>query len=75
VHAMNLLLEDWRKATWMKEVVKKSRTVLKFKKRRYMPLSIFRKYEEKLNLLMPGKTRFELNFIMVDRLLQVKTTL
>jgi hypothetical protein len=33
VHAMNLLLEDWRKATWMKEVVKKSRTMVRFIKR------------------------------------------
>ena len=53
VHAMNLLLEDWRKATWMKEAVKKSRTIVKFIKRRYMPLAVFGKHEEKLCLLMP----------------------
>jgi hypothetical protein len=28
VYAMNLLLEDWGKATWMKEAVKKSRTIV-----------------------------------------------
>jgi hypothetical protein len=33
MHAMNFLLEDWRKAIWMKEVVKKSRTIVKFIKR------------------------------------------
>ena len=33
VHAMNFLLENWGKAIWMKEVVKKSRTVVKFIKR------------------------------------------
>jgi hypothetical protein len=75
VHAMNLLLEDWRKATCMKEVVKKSRTIIKFIKRRHMPLAIFRKHEEKLSLLMSGKTRFGSNFLMVDRLLQVRTAL
>ena len=40
-HAMNLLLEDWTKAMWMKEVVKKSRTIIKFIKRRHMLLAIF----------------------------------
>jgi hypothetical protein len=75
VHAMNLLLEDWGKATWMKEVVKKSRTIIKFIKRRHMPLAIFRKHEEKLSLVMSGKTRFGLNFLMVDRLLQVRIAL
>jgi hypothetical protein len=75
VYAMNLLLEDWGKATWMKEVVKKSRTIIKFIKRRHMPLAIFRKHEEKLSLVMSGKTRFGSNFLMVDRLLQVRTTL
>jgi hypothetical protein len=40
-----------------------------------MPLAIFRKHEETLSLLMSGKTRFGLNFIMVDQLLQVRTAL
>jgi hypothetical protein len=75
VHAMNLLLEDWEKATWMKEVVKKSRTIIKFIKRRHIPLAIFRKHEEKLSLLMSGKTRFGSNFLIVNRLLQVRTAL
>jgi hypothetical protein len=59
----------------MKEVVKKSRTIVKFIKRQYMPLAVFRKHEEKLSLLMSGKTRFGSNFIMVDQLLQVRTAL
>jgi hypothetical protein len=40
-----------------------------------MPLAVFRKHEEKLSLLMSGKTRFGSNFIMVDQLLQVRTAL
>jgi hypothetical protein len=75
VHAMNLLLEDWEKVTWMKEVVKKSRTIVKIIKRRHMPLAFFHKHKEKLSLLMPGKTKFGLNFIIEDLLLQVKTAL
>jgi hypothetical protein len=72
---MNLLLEDWGKATWMKEVVKKSRTIIKFIKRQHMPRAVFRKHEEKLSLVMSVKMRFGSNFLMVDRLLQVRTTL
>ena len=30
VHAMNLLLEDWKKATWMKEIMKNLSTIVKF---------------------------------------------
>jgi hypothetical protein len=59
----------------MKEVVKKSRTIIKFIKRRHMPLAVFHEYKEKLSLLMSWKTRFGSNFIMVDWLLQIKTAL
>jgi hypothetical protein len=40
-----------------------------------MPLAVFRKHEEKLSLVMSVKTRFGSNFLMVDRLLQVRTAL
>jgi hypothetical protein len=40
-----------------------------------MPLAVFRKHEEKLSLVMSMKTRFGSNFLMVDRLLQVRTAL
>jgi hypothetical protein len=75
MHAMNFFLEDWKKATWMKEVEKKSRTIIKFKNGRHMPLAVFYKHKEKLSLLMLGKTRFRSNFIMVDRLVHVKIAL
>jgi hypothetical protein len=66
IYAMNLLLEDGGKATRVKGVVKKLRTIVKFIKTRHMPLVVFRKHKEKLIFLMPAKTRFESNFIMVD---------
>ena len=40
-----------------------------------MPLAVFRKYEAKFSLLMPGQTRFASHFIMIDRLLNVKEAL
>ena len=74
-HAMNLLLEDWGKATWIKETLEKAKLLVKFIKNRHMPLALFRKHEAKFSLLMPGKTRFACNFIMIDRLLKVKESL
>ena len=75
VHAMNPLLKDWGKAMLMKEVVKKLRTIIKFIKRWFMPLAVFHKHEEKLSLVMSVNIRFGSNFLMVDRLLQVRTAL
>ena len=74
-HAMDLLLEDWRKITWIKGVVEKARYLVRFVKNRQMPLSVFRKHKAQLALLMPGQTRFASNFIMIDRLLQVRNAL
>ena len=59
----------------MKEVVKKSRTIIKFRKRRHMLLAVFYKHEEQLSLVMSMKMRFGSNFLMVDWLLQVRTAL
>ena len=73
VHVMNLLLEDWRKATWMKEMVKKLRTVIEFIKRQHMPLATSHKHEEKLSLLMSRETIFGLNFLMVDQFCKLES--
>ena len=72
---MDLLLEDWRKTTWIKETVEKAKLLVKFVKKRHMPLAVFRKHEAKFSLLMPRQTRFASHFIMIDRLLNVKEAL
>ena len=41
VHAMNLLLGDLAKAKWIAEVVQKAKTIVKFIKKRHMPLAVF----------------------------------
>jgi Protein of unknown function (DUF 659)/hAT family C-terminal dimerisation region len=74
-HAMDLLLEDWGKTTWIKETLHKAKYLVKFVKNRQMPLAVFRKHEVNLSLLLPGQTRFASNFIMIDRLLKVKEAL
>ena len=75
VHALNLLLKDWGKEAWIKTQVQRAKTILKFIKNRHKPLAIFREHETRKTLLMPGKTRFASNFMMIARLLEVKTAL
>lgn len=70
-HAMDLLLEDWSKMKWVKELLDRAKNLVKFIKIRQMPLSVFRKHEAKLSLLMPGQTRFASHYIMILRLLKV----
>lgn len=75
VHAMNLLLGDLAKARWIIDVLKKAKTIVKFIKKRHMPLAVFQKHEKKFSLVMSGKTRFGSNFLMVDRLVRVRQAL
>ena len=70
VHALNLMLKDFVKQKWIKNQVEIAQKIVKFIKRRHMPLAVFRKHAKKYNLLMPGKTRFASQFIMIDRLLE-----
>ena len=74
-HAMDLLLEDWSKMKWVKELLDRAKNLVKFIKIRQMPLSVFRKHEAKLSLLMPGQTRFASHYIMISRLLKVRGAL
>ena len=71
-HVLNLLLGDWGKVKWVKEVVDDVREIVKFVKNRHMPLAIFREHETKLQLLSPGATRFATSFIMVERFVKAK---
>ena len=72
---MNLFLGDLAKAKWIAEVLQKAKTMVKFIRKRHMPLAIFRKQEKKFSLVMSWKTRSGSNFLMVDRLLKVKQAL
>jgi hypothetical protein len=73
---MNLLLEDWGKAVWMKEVVKKLRTRFRqVHKETAHATYHFPQVWGEIELVDVRETRFGSNFIMVDRLLQVRTAL
>jgi len=73
-HCLNLLLEDVGKLPWAVEVVAEAKAVVKFIKNHHRNQALFRG-KSALDLLKPGDTRFATNFIMLDRMLEVREVL
>jgi hypothetical protein len=74
LHCLDLLLEDMGKLDWVSSVIAEPRTVLKFITNHQKSLTLFRSLS-KLELLKPGETRFATNFIMLQRMHEVKASL
>jgi hypothetical protein len=72
VHFLDLLLEDWGKTTWAKQIMKKAKAVFFFVQQHHAPLVINRCYETNLMLLNATKTHLSTNFLMVQRLFKFK---
>jgi hypothetical protein len=73
-HCLDLLLEDVGKLPWAAEVVAEAKVVVKFITNHHRSQVLFRG-KSALDLLKPGDTRFATNFIMLDRMLEVKEAL
>jgi hypothetical protein len=73
-HCLDLLLEDMGKLDWVSSVIAKARIALKFITNHHKSLVLFRSLS-KLKLLKPGETRFATNFIMLQRMHEVKASL
>ncbi len=73
-HCLDLLLEDIGKMSWAAKIIEEGNSVVKFISGHQAPLALFRK-RSSLELLKPGETRFGTQFIMLQRLLQVKDDL
>jgi len=73
-HCLDLLLEDMGKLDWVSSVIAEARTVLKFITNHHKSLALFRSLS-KLELLKPGEIRFATNFIMLQRMHEVKASL
>ena len=71
-HALDLLLEDWGKQDWIRRMVKKAKTVVKYIRMHHMPLAIFRRHSPNQILKNPVQTRFATTFIMIERLVEVR---
>jgi hypothetical protein len=62
------------KLDWVSSVIAEARTVLKFITNHHKSLALFRSLS-KLELLKPRETRFATNFIMLQRMHEVKASL
>jgi hypothetical protein len=73
-HCLDLLLEDMGKLDWVSSVIAEAKTALKFITNHHNSLALFRSLS-KLELLKLGETRFATNFIMLQRMHEVKASL
>ena len=74
-HCLDLLLEDWGKAEWVKTLVRKVRTICVFVKSHHASQAIFRSLSPNHAIRLPTETRFATSFIMIDRIVQVRNAL
>lgn len=74
-HILDLLLEDWGKEPWVKELVYRAKRICKFIRAYHAPMALLRKYSPNLALKTPPSTRFAVNFLMVERLIKLKQVL
>jgi len=71
---LDLLLEDVGKLPWAAKVVAEAKAVVKFITSHHRSQALFRG-KCALDLLKPGDTHFATNFIMLDRMLEVREAL
>jgi hypothetical protein len=75
VHKLNLILEEIEaKTKWIKEVIGQAREIIKFITNHHQSQAMYREYS-KLELLKVAETRYASNFIMLCRLVEVKSAL
>jgi hypothetical protein len=75
VHNLNLILEEIEaKTEWIKEVTRQAREIIKFVTNHHQSQAMYREYS-KLELLKVVETRYAANFIMLCRLVEVKSAL
>jgi hypothetical protein len=75
VHNLNLILEEIEaKTEWIKEVTGQAREIIKFITNHHQSQAMYREYS-KLELLKVAETRYASNFIMLRRLVEVKSAL
>jgi hypothetical protein len=73
-HCLDLLIEDVGKLPWVVKVVAKAKAVVKFITNHHRNQALFRgKFT--LDLLKLGDTHFATNFIVLDRMLEVREAL
>uniref|UniRef100_A0A7R9VUK9 DUF659 domain-containing protein n=1 Tax=Chlamydomonas euryale TaxID=1486919 RepID=A0A7R9VUK9_9CHLO len=76
VHCIDLLLEDIGKLDWAAEIIEEGKDVVKYFKAHQWTLGELRQISKvKLELLLPGDTRFGTEFLMVSRAVEKRDDL
>ena len=74
-HCLDLLLEDWGHEEWAKKLVKKARHICLFIENHHASQALLCRLLPNLSIRLPVETHFATNFIMIERLLQVRNAL
>ena len=74
-HALDLMLEDWAKVQEFKDLIERSRKLCQYIRNHHSTMSIFRELSPNLQLIVPSQTRFACNFLMLHRLVKLKSVL
>ena len=71
-HCLDLLLEDWGKQDWVKHIVRKARLICLWVRNHHSSMALFRRMCPNLTIRLPVETRFATNFIMIERLVELR---
>ena len=74
-HSLDLLLEDWGKQLWIKRLMKKAQKICTFVKNHHASQAMIQCFSPNLFIRAPTKTRFAINFIIIDCLRLLRNAL
>jgi hypothetical protein len=74
-HILDLLLEDWGKEEMFKALIIRAKQVCIYIRNHHATMALYRHYSLRLSLKVPPETRFACNFLMINRMLEVKDAL
>jgi hypothetical protein len=74
-HILNLLLEDWRKEEMFKALIIRAKRVCINIRNHHATMALYCHYSPRLSLKVPPETRFVCNFLMINRMLEVRDAL
>src|SRR5579875_1903662 len=74
-HALDLMLEDWAKVQEFKDLIARAKRLCQYIKNHHATMSVFRELSPNLQLIVPNETRFACNFLMLQRLVQLRAVL
>jgi hypothetical protein len=74
-YILNLLLEDWGKEEMFKALIIRAKRVCIYIRNHHATMALYCQYSLRLSLKVPSETRFACNFLMINRMLEIKDAL